>query len=77
MRGHKVQREVFILALVKNGERFVFVYDLESTDMLLEELQEQATSNESPLNGFDAAILAGKMREQLAGQRLVPRHVRQ
>lgn len=61
-------REVFVLALVKNGERFVFVYDLASTDILLEELQEQATVADCPLNGFDVAILAGKMREQVAGR---------
>ena len=63
-----MQREVFVLALVKNGERFVFVYDLESTDVLLEELQEQATCENCKLNGFDVAILAGKMREQVAGR---------
>jgi hypothetical protein len=63
-----VQREVFVLALVKNQERFVYVYDLESTDMLLEELQERAADESSALNGFDVAILAGKMREQVAGR---------
>ena len=77
IRGKIVQREVFILALVKSGERFVFVYDIDSTDLLLEELQNQACSSDSPLNGFDAAILAGKMREQVAGQGRVNRVVSQ
>lgn len=72
-----MQKEVFILALVKNGERFVFVYDIDSTDLLLEELQNQACSRNSLLNGFDAAILAGKMREQVADQGQKQRAIRQ
>lgn len=72
-----MQREVFVLALVKNGERFVFVYDLESTDVLLEELQLLAVCEQSPLNGFDIAILAGKMREQVAGRARTPQAVPQ
>ena len=72
-----MQREVFVLALVKNQELFVYVYDLESTDMLLEELQERAADDSSALNGFDVAILAGKMREQVAGRGKAVQAIRQ
>ena len=72
-----MQREVFVLALVKNQERFVYVYDLESTDMLLEELQERAADDSSALNGFDVAIRAGKMREQVAGRGKAVQAIRQ
>ena len=70
-----MQKEIYILVLAKNGERFVFLYDISSTDLLLEELQNLANCQESPLNGFDVAILTGKMREQVAGQSKMPRIV--
>ncbi len=60
-----MRQEVFVLALTKQGERFVFVYDRESQEILLDELQELAVESTCPLTGFDVAILAGKMREQV------------
>ncbi len=64
-----MRKEVFVLALTKQGERFVFVYDRESQHILLDELQDLAVESTCPLTGFDVAILAGKMREQvLQGQ---------
>jgi hypothetical protein len=63
-----VNHDVFVLALIKNSERFIFIYDLESTDVLLDSLQESSCDQHSHLNGFDVAILAGKMREQVGGK---------
>lgn len=60
-----MRQEVFVLALTKQGERFVFVYDRESQETLLDELQDLAVESTCPLTGFDVAILAGKMREQV------------
>jgi hypothetical protein len=45
--------------------------------MLLEELQERAADDSSALNGFDVAILAGKMREQVAGRGKAVQAIRQ
>jgi hypothetical protein len=65
IRRHGVPKEVYVLALTKQGERFVFVYDRESQDELLEDLQDLAGEATCPLTGFDVAVLAGKMREQV------------
>jgi hypothetical protein len=60
-----VSKEVFVLALTKRGERFVFVYDRDSQEELLEDLRGLASETACPLTGFDVAVLAGKMREQV------------
>jgi len=68
MWNQNVNQDVFVLALIKNSERFIFIYDLESTDVLLDSLQESSSDQHCNLNGFDVAILAGKMREQVGGK---------
>jgi len=69
---NKVQRkEVFVLALIKKSHRYVFLYDEASRFELIEELQQQANDVESLLTGFDVAVLAGKMREQMAEKKVV------
>jgi hypothetical protein len=57
-------QEFNVLALVKGGERYVYVYDDESRPALLETFREQAADPALSLNGFDAAVLAQKAREQ-------------
>jgi hypothetical protein len=57
-------QEFNVLALVKGGERYVYVYDDESCPDLLETFQAQAADPALSLNGFDAAVLAQKAREQ-------------
>ena len=62
-----MQREVNVLALVKSGERFVFLYDSESVDTLLEQLGQQAADPDLSFTWYDAAVLSQrvrKMREQ-------------
>jgi hypothetical protein len=57
-------QEFNVLALVKGGERYVYVYDDESRPILLETFREQAADPALSLNWFDAAVLAQKAREQ-------------
>jgi len=63
-----VNHDIFVLVLLKNSERFVYIYDLASSDMLLDSLNESSCDDHCHLNGFDIAILAGKMREQVGGK---------
>jgi hypothetical protein len=53
-----------VLALIKGNERYVFVYDEESREPLLETFRAQAANPELSLNWFDAAVLAQKAHEQ-------------
>jgi hypothetical protein len=59
-----VGQEFNVLALVKGGERYVYVYDDESRQVLLEIFREQAADPALSLNWFDAAVLGQKAREQ-------------
>jgi hypothetical protein len=59
-----VRRELNVLALIKGNERYVFVYDEQSREPLLEEFRAQAANPELSLNWFDAAVLTQKAREQ-------------
>ena len=61
-----MRREFNVLALIKDEERYVYVYDDESRETLLQLLQEQAADPVLTLNWFDAAILAQKAHEQAA-----------
>ena len=59
-------RELNVLALIKGGERYVYVYDDASRAELLEVFQAQAADPALSLNGFDAAVLTQKAHEQAA-----------
>ena len=61
-----MRREFNVLALIKDEERYVYVYDDESRETLLQLLQEQAADPVLGLNWFDAAVLAQKAHEQAA-----------
>jgi hypothetical protein len=62
-----VGREFNVLALIKGGERYVYVYDDASRSPLLEAVRAQAADPELSLNWFDVAVLSQKAREQAAG----------
>ena len=53
-----------VLALIKGNEHYVFVYDEDSREALLELFRAQAANPELSLNWFDAAVLTQKAREQ-------------
>jgi len=57
-------QEFNVLALAKGDERYVYIYDDRSRQLLLEHLQEQAASAELVLNWFDASVLTEKVWEQ-------------
>ena len=57
-------REFNVLALIKGGERYVYVYDDASRPRLLEVFRAHAADPGLSLNGFDAAVLTQKAREQ-------------
>lgn len=57
-------RELNVLALFKGTERFIFVYDDDSRDDLIDELRHQAADPGVALNWFDAAVLTERVRNQ-------------
>ena len=59
-----VRREYNVLALIKGNERYVFVYDDESRQELIDTFRDQAADPRLNLNWFDAAVLTEKARAQ-------------
>jgi hypothetical protein len=59
-----VSREYNVLALIKGRERYVFVYDDDSRQPLLDALRDQAADPRLSLSWFDANVLTEKAREQ-------------
>lgn len=57
-------REINVLALVKNTERYVFLYDDESPDALLRTLGSYASDEDLSFTWYDAAVLSQKVRQQ-------------
>lgn len=57
-----MQRGVNVLALVKNSERYVFLYDDDSADDLLQTLGKFAADMELSFTWYDAALLSQKVR---------------
>jgi hypothetical protein len=60
-----MSRELNVLALVKGGEYYVYVYDDASRPALDEQLAEQAADPRLGLSHFDVAVLARKADEQV------------
>lgn len=59
--------ELNVLALIKGDERFIFVYDDDSRDALVEDLRNKAADPAVGLNWFDVAVLTERVRNpQLA-----------
>ncbi len=57
-----MQRGVNVLALVKDSERYVFLYDEESSGTLLRTLGQYASDRELSFSWYDAAVLSQKVR---------------
>ncbi len=53
---------VNVLALVKDGERYVFLYDEKSVSVLLQTLGRYAADPELNFSWYDAAVLSQKVR---------------
>lgn len=53
---------VNVIALVKDGERYVFLFDEESAPQLLQTLGHHAADPEMNFTWYDAAVLSQKVR---------------
>ena len=62
-----MSRELNVLALFKGTERFIFVYDDESRDVLVDDLRQKAADPTVALNWFDAAVLTARVRNPAEG----------
>ena len=63
-RGGAVRREFNVLALIKGAERYVFVYDDDSRERLIDTFRDQAADPNLSLNWFDVAVLTEKAKAQ-------------
>jgi hypothetical protein len=61
-----VNQELNVLALIKGEERFIFVYDDESKDTLIDDIRNKAADPAVSLNWFDAAVLTERVRNPVA-----------
>jgi len=59
-----VRRELNVLALLKGPERYVYVYDDESRDYLVDVFRDQAADPQLSLSWLDVGVLTTKAREQ-------------
>lgn len=59
-----MSRDVNLLALVKGGERYVFIYEDSSRDETLRTLGRFASDPDLSFTWYDAAILNQKMGEE-------------
>ncbi len=57
-----MQQSINVLALVKDSERYVFLYDDESPAVLLQSLGRYAADPNLNFTWYDAAILSQKVR---------------
>lgn len=60
----RVTRELNVLALFKGNERFIFVYDDESRESLVDDIRNKAADPAISINWFDAAVLTERVRDQ-------------
>ncbi|HID23176.1 MAG TPA: hypothetical protein EYP14_12345 [Planctomycetaceae bacterium] len=58
-----MQRAVNVLALVKDSERYVFLYDDQSIATLLQTLGRYAADKSLSFTWYDAAVLSQKVRK--------------
>lgn len=61
-----------VLALLKGQERFVFLYDDESADQLLQTLGQYAADPELNFSWYDAATLSQRVRKLREGETSEP-----
>ena len=70
-----MERGINVVALVKNSERYIFLYDAESTSTLLQTLGRFAGDPELSFSWYDAAVLsqrARRLNRDLANEQDVP-----
>ena len=57
-----MERGINVVALVKDAERYIFLYDNESTAALMQTLGRFAGDPELSFSWYDAAVLSQKVR---------------
>jgi hypothetical protein len=57
-------QDLNVLALIKGEERFIFVYDDDSRDRVIDSVRDKAADPAVSLNWFDAAVLTERARQQ-------------
>ena len=62
--GEVAPRELNVLAVIKGHERYVFVYDDASRQLLIDSFRDQAADPRLSFNWLDAAVLTDRAREQ-------------
>ena len=62
--GLGVRHELSVLALIRGKERFVYVYDDDSREELIEAIRTQAADPNVSLSWYDAAVLVERARQQ-------------
>ncbi len=70
-----MSRGVNVLALMKNGERYVFLYDDQSVETLLTTLGRYASDPELSFTWYDAAVLSQRVRQQADSQAVPAPHL--
>jgi hypothetical protein len=65
-----------VLALIKGNEKYVYVYDDDSRQPLIDALRDQAADPRLSFTWFDAAVLTEKAREQAREAAQVPQSSR-
>jgi hypothetical protein len=63
-RRWALSREYNVLALIKGDEKYVYIYDDDSRESLIETFHQHAADPELALNWFDAIVLTQKAEEQ-------------
>jgi hypothetical protein len=64
-----MSRQVNVVALVKNNERYLFLFDEESRDEVLQTLGRFAANDELSFSWYDAAVLTQKVLSLVPGDR--------
>ena len=57
-----MKRTTNVIALVKNGERYVFLFDEDSADALLRQFGRYAADETLSFSWYDAAVLSQRVR---------------
>ena len=57
-------RELNVLALFKGAERYIFVYDEESREAVIDDIRHKAADPAVPINWFDASVLTERVRNR-------------
>jgi hypothetical protein len=68
-----MQRGINVLALIKGEERYVFLYDDDGADQLLQTLGQYAADPELSFSWYDAAVMSQRIAKLRSDQSSEPR----